>query len=235
MKRNIVNIDEEKCNGCGACAGACHEGAIEMVNGKARLIRDDYCDGLGACLPACPADAITIIEREAAPFDEKLVNEKKAAPKKEEPACGCAGMTPRTMERRGIRELFSKKHETERESCLRQWPVQIKLVSVNAEYFKNAHILVAADCTAYAYAGFHERFMDGRVTLIGCPKLDDTDYSEKLGEIFMRNDVKSVTVLRMEVPCCGGMENAVKAAVRKSGKDIPVRVVTVSIDGKLLD
>ena len=207
MIRRIIEIDEDKCNGCGACAAACHEGAIGMVDGKAKLLRDDYCDGLGDCLPTCPTGAIRFVEREAAAYDEQAVleNQKKAAP---------AGIQP---------------------SQLAQWPCQIKLVPVNAPYFQGAKLLIAADCTAYAYANEHQEFMRGKVTIIGCPKLDDVDYSEKLTQILENNDIKSVTILRMEVPCCGGLEMAAKKALKESGKFIPWQVVTISIDGKILD
>lgn len=206
MIRRIIEIDEDKCNGCGACAAACHEGAIGMVDGKAKLLRDDYCDGLGDCLPTCPTGAIRFVEREAAAYDEQAVleNQKKAAP---------AGIQP---------------------SQLAQWPCQIKLVPVNAPYFQGAKLLIAADCTAYAYANVHQEFMRGKVTIIGCPKLDDVDYSEKLTQILENNDIKSVTILRMEVPCCGGLEMAAKKALKESGKFIPWQVVTISIDGKIL-
>ncbi|MFR4896448.1 MAG: ATP-binding protein [Blautia hansenii] len=193
MIRKIIEIQEEKCNGCGLCASACHEGAIGMVDGKARLLREDYCDGLGDCLPQCPTGAITFVEREAAPYDE-------------------AGI-----------------------SRLRQWPCQIKLVPVNAPYFHKAKLLIAADCTAYTYADFHRDFMKGKITLIGCPKLDGADYSEKLTEIIKNNDLRSVTIVRMEVPCCGGLEMAVKKALQNSGKFLPWQVVTISTEGQILD
>ena len=207
MIRRIIEIDEDKCNGCGACAAACHEGAIGMVDGKAKLLRDDYCDGLGDCLPTCPTGAIRFVEREAAAYDEQAVleNQKKAAPAVIQP------------------------------SQLAQWPCQIKLVPVNAPYFQGAKLLIAADCTAYAYANVHQEFMRGKVTIIGSPKLDDVDYSEKLTQILENNDIKSVTILRMEVPCCGGLEMAAKKALKESGKFIPWQVVTISIDGKILD
>ena len=211
MIRKIIQIDEEKCNGCGACASACHEGAIGMVDGKAKLLRDDYCDGLGDCLPACPTGAISFIEREAAAYDEAAV------------------LAAKSMKRH---ETISET-TTPQESQLRQWPVQIKLVPVNAPWFDGAKLLVAADCTAYAYAGFHQDFMKGHVTLIGCPKLDAVDYSIKLTEILRNNDIQSVTVLRMGVPCCGGIENAVKIALQDSGKFIPWNVVTITIEGSI--
>ena len=218
MKRKIIHISEEKCNGCGACAKACHEGAIGMVNEKAVLLRDDYCDGLGDCLPVCPAGAITFEEREAAAYDEKAVleNKRKKVQREEETTA---------------RDLASDGHAPV--SQLQQWPVQIKLAPVNAPFLEGAELLVAADCTAYAFAGFHERFMKNRITLIGCPKLDAVDYSEKLAEILCRNDIKSITVVRMEVPCCGGIEYAVKEAVEKNGKSLPVQVAVVSTDGVL--
>ena len=213
MKRRVIHIDQDKCNGCGACASACHEGAIGMVNGKARLMRDDYCDGLGDCLPACPTNAITFVEREAAPYDEAAVQANKAALK--------AG--------KAVDAAFAPTV-----SRLQQWPVQIKLAPVNAPYFNGAKLLIAADCTAYAYAGFHEKFMKGHVTLIGCPKLDAIDYSEKLTEIFCNNDIRSISVVRMEVPCCGGMTYAVQKAIANSGKDIPCKVTVLSINGDIL-
>ena len=197
MIRRIIHIDEEKCNGCGACAAACHESAIGMVDGKAKLLRDDYCDGLGDCLPACPTGAITFVEREAAGYDEAAVLRNQRP--------------------------------------LQQWPVQIKLAPVNAPYFDGAKLLIAADCSAYAYGDFHNRFIKGHVTLIVCPKLDNVDYSEKLTEIIKNNNIKSVTIVRMEVPCCGGLELAAKKALQESGKFIPWQVVTLSLDGQILD
>ena len=237
MKRRIVSIDREKCNGCGACAAACHEGAIQMVDGKAELIRDDYCDGLGDCLPACPTDAIEIIEREAAPYDDAAVKARQAALRAgegESLPCGCPGTQARKLGRIEREETEGAPMAMNPPSRLAQWPVQIKLVPVNAPYFDGAKLLVAADCTAYACAGFHERFMKGRVTLVGCPKLDMVDYAEKLTEIIRSNDIREVTVVRMEVPCCGGIEHAVKAALQSSGKWIPWQVVTLSTDGKIL-
>lgn len=202
MIRKIIEIDEEKCIGCGACAAACHEGAIGMVDGKAKLLRDDYCDGLGDCLPTCPTGAISFVEREVAAYDEAVV-------------------------------LAAK--EKEQESELRQWPVQIKLVPVKAPWFDGANLLVAADCTAYAYANFHQDFIKGHITLVGCSKLDAVDYSVKLTEIIRNNDIRSITVVRMEVPCCGGIETAVKIALQDSGKFIPWNVVTIATDGSILE
>lgn len=241
MKRKIIKIDEEKCTGCGLCADACHEGAIEMINGKAKLVSESYCDGLGACLPHCTADAISIEEREADAFDEKYALEhqqqkqekKEAEPEVKPLACGCPGTQSRAIQREEAAECCSA--PTERASQLRQWPCQIKLAPVNAPYFNGASLLIAADCTAYAYAGIHERFMKGKVTLIGCPKLDEGDYSEKLSAILSQNDIRNITVLRMEVPCCGGIVNAVKRAIQQSGVMIPWHVVTISVDGKIID
>lgn len=228
MIRKIVMIDEEKCIGCGACADACHEGAIAMVNGKARLIKDDYCDGLGDCLPACPTDAISIIEREAAAYDEEAVKARQTAKSAPMP-CGCPG----TMAKSIKREVCAASAE-ERPGRLSQWPVQIKLLPVNAPYFDGADLLIAADCTAFAYGSFHERFIDGRITLVGCPKLDSVDYAEKLTEIIAANDIKSITVTRMEVPCCGGMEDAVRRAIAASGKAVPCKVYIISAEGKIV-
>lgn len=202
MIRKIIEINEEKCNGCGLCAEACHEGAIEMVDGKARLMRDDYCDGLGDCLPVCPANAISFVERKAAAYDAEAVK---------------------------------KQQEEKTDGQLRQWPVQIRLAPVTAPYFEDAKLLIAADCTAYAYANFHKDFMRGKITLVGCPKLDAVDYAEKLTEILTHNHFQSVTVARMEVPCCGGLEQAVKTALINSKKMIPWQVVTFTTDGKILD
>lgn len=218
MIRKIIQIDEEKCNGCGLCADACHEGAIEMVNGKAKLMRDDYCDGLGDCLPACPANAISFIEREAAAYDEAAVKRHLAAQSSLSRQKTTAQDTPTPVS-----------------SQLSQWPVQIKLAPVNAPYFDSARLLIAADCTAYAYGNFHQDFMRGKVTLIGCPKLDAIDYTEKLTAIIQNNHIKEVTVVRMEVPCCGGIEHAVREALKKSGKWIPWQVVTISIEGDILE
>ena len=240
MKRRIIEIDQDKCNGCGACATACHEGAIAMVNGKAKLMRDDYCDGLGDCLPACPTGAITFVEREANAYDEKAVMENKRKKLQEKMRqegmtlpCGCPGTQSKKIEHAECDD--EKVCYTKPVSRLSQWPVQIKLVPVNAPYFNGAKLLIAADCTAYAYAAFHEEFIKGHITLVGCPKLDGVDYSEKLTEIISNNDVKSVTVVRMEVPCCGGLEHAAKTALQKSGKFIPWQVITISTNGKILD
>jgi len=232
MIRKIIKIDEEKCNGCGACASACHEGAIEMIDGKAKLTREDYCDGLGDCLPACPTNAISFEEREASAYDEAAV---LAAKKQKEQAvlpCGCPGTQSKSIKRESCDCSAPVQNVT---SKLSQWPVQIKLVPVNAPYFDGANLLIAADCTAYAYGNFHNEFIRNHVTLIGCPKLDTTDYAEKLTEIIKNNNIKSVTVTRMQVPCCGGIENAVKRALMASGKFIPWRVVTISTDGRILD
>ena len=236
MKRRIIEIDRDKCNGCGACAAACHEGAISMVDGKAQLMRDDYCDGLGDCLPACPTGAIAFVEREAVAYDEKAVMENKRKKMQKEGKalpCGCPGTQSRKIERVDCADAAVAFAEPV--SRLAQWPVQIKLVPVNAPYFDGAKLLIAADCTAYAYAAFHERFIRGHITLVGCPKLDGVDYSEKLTEIIRDNDVRSVTVVRMEVPCCGGLENAAKTALQRSGKFIPWQVVTISTDGRIVD
>ena len=237
MIRRIIEIDKEKCNGCGACADACHEGAIGMVDSKAELLRDDYCDGLGDCLPTCPTGAIKFVEREAAEYDEAaaMENKKKKVDNMHShdhthAHGGCPGSRMRQISPRPVKENTSK----ESVSQLAQWPCQIKLVPVNAPYFDGAKLLIAADCTAYAYASFHDEFMSGRITLIGCPKLDSVDYSEKLTEILTANDVKSVTIVRMEVPCCGGLEQAAKNALIRSGKFIPWQVVTVSVDGQIL-
>ena len=235
MKRRIIEIDQDKCNGCGACAAACHEGAIAMVDGKAKLMRDDYCDGLGDCLPTCPTGAIRFVEREAAAYDEQAVLANKQKKMQKEGAVlhhGCPGMQLRTFAHKATQETAAP---TAQESQLSQWPVQIRLIPVNASYFSGAKLLIAADCTAYAYAAFHEKFIKGHITLVGCPKLDSVDYSEKLAEIIAGNDIKSVTVVRMEVPCCGGLEHAARTALQKSGKFIPRQVVTISTDGRILD
>lgn len=259
MIRKIIHIDEELCNGCGLCANACQEGAIGIVDGKAKLLRDDYCDGLGNCLPVCPTNAISFIEREAAAFDEAAVeaNMKANSEKANVTAntnintnsiegtqgvkkvfTGCPGSMARKILRTSQNPKEDRNHvqvNISSESELRQWPVQIKLVPVNAPYFDGAHLLIAADCTAYAYANFHKEFIRGKVTLIGCPKLDAVNYSEKLTEILRNNDIQSVTIVRMEVPCCGGLEMAAKKAIQDSGKFLPWQVVTISIDGEILE
>lgn len=231
MLRKIIKIDQKKCNGCGACAAACHEGAIEMINGKAKLTREDYCDGLGDCLPACPVDAISFEMREAPAYDEAAVKAAQAAKKSPMP-CGCPGSNSKSIKREAAPEAASCSPVN---SQLCQWPVQIKLVPVNAPYFDGANLLVAADCTAFAYGNFHNEFIRNHVTLIGCPKLDEGDYAQKLTQIIANNNIKSVKVVRMEVPCCGGIENAVKRALMASGKFIPWQVVTISTDGRILE
>ena len=217
MIRRIIEIDREKCNGCGACVRACHEGAIALVDGKAQLMRDDYCDGMGDCLPNCPTDAIRFVEREALAYDEAAV---KANMAKKKTSVSVSTLKAGSADRHGRR--------------VSNWPVQLKLTPVKSKYFDGAHPLIAADCTAYAYGSFHEDFIDGRTLLIGCSKLDAVDYAEKLGEILYANDVRSVTLVRMQVPCCGGLELAAKRAIAASGKDIPLSVVTVASDGRLL-
>lgn len=230
MKRRIIEISEEKCNGCGACATACHEGAIGIINGKAKLLRDDYCDGLGDCLPTCPTGAISFVEREAAPYDEAAVKANMAKKVKTCASGGCPGEASRTISREQAPQTAAPSV-----SQLQNFPVQIKLAPIRAPYFDGAKLLIAADCTAYAYARFHEDFIRGKVTLVGCPKLDGVDYSEKLAQIIQNNDIQSVTVVRMEVPCCGGIEFAVKRALQQSGKFIPWQVVTVRIGGSIAD
>lgn len=234
MIRKIIKINREKCNGCGACAKACHEGAIEMINGKAELTREDYCDGLGDCLPACPVDAISFEEREAPEYNEEAVLKAKAIKAATKLPCGCPGTNIKTIKPTSDDSCCSVS-SNEVQSRLRQWPCQIKLVPINAPYFDGANLLIAADCTAYAYGNFHNDFIKNHITLIGCPKLDDGDYSEKLTAIIKNNNIKSVKVVRMEVPCCGGIENAVKRALMASGKFIPWQVITISTDGKILD
>lgn len=237
MIRKIIHIDEEKCNGCGLCAAACHEGAIGMVDGKAKLLRDDYCDGLGDCLPACPTGAISFVEREAAAYDEAAVQQNKAkqqAARRPAPFV-CPGSQARQFRREDAAPQTGAPAAAAVQSQLHQWPVQIKLAPVQAPFYQGARLLVAADCTAYAYANIHQDFMRGKVTLIGCPKLDSVDYSEKLTEILRLNDITSLALLRMEVPCCGGLERAAVAALQQSGKFIPWQVVTISTDGRILD
>lgn len=234
MIRKIIKIDEEKCNGCGACANACHEGAIDMVNGKAKLMRENFCDGFGDCLPSCPTGAITFEEREALEYDEVAVKEsqmKKENLHMEHHQGGCPGSRFMSFEREEEDILQNIKPV----SRLNQWPVQIKLLPTTAPFYDGAKLLIAADCTAYAYANMHEDFMKGKVTLIGCPKLDDIDYTDKLTEIIKNNDVQGVTIVRMEVPCCGGLQVAAQTALRKSGKFIPWQVVTISRDGRIID
>ena len=233
MIRKIIKIDRDKCNGCGACAAACHEGAIEMIDGKAALTREDYCDGLGDCLPACPTGAITFEEREAPAYDEDAVRRAKMQKHGVKLPCGCPGTQSKSLKREACPVPATAGSGTP--SQLMQWPCQIKLVPVNAPYFDGANLLIAADCTAYAYGSFHQDFIRNHITLIGCPKLDEGDYAEKLTHIIANNNIKSVKVVRMEVPCCGGIEKAVKRALQASGKFIPWQVITISTDGKILD
>lgn len=246
MIRRVIKIDEEKCNGCGICASACHEGAIGVVNGKAKLLRDDYCDGLGDCLPSCPTGAIAFEEREAAEYDEEAVKinmEKRKVEQKnidvnknEKISFGCPGSQAKMINRNKLEIKGNNSVGTsDATSQLNQWPVQIKLVSVNAGYLNNANLLIAADCTAYAYGDFHNKFIKNKITLIGCPKLDEGDYSEKLTAILKANDIKSLTVIRMEVPCCAGIVNAVKNALKASEKMIPWQIVTISTNGEILE
>jgi len=235
MQRRIIEIDQEKCNGCGACAAACHEGAIGMIEGKATLLRDDYCDGLGDCLPTCPTGAITFVQREAAAYDEAAVQKKQREKQAAPLPCGCPGTQSKIIKHSQVKLDAMPTYMGMQESQLQQWPVQIKLVPLNAPYFENANLLIAADCTAYAYNNFHERFMKNHITLIGCPKLDSGDYSEKLTEIIKNNNIKSVTIVKMEVPCCSGMEHAAKTALQNSGKFIPWQVITISTEGLILE
>lgn len=234
MIRKIIRIDQERCNGCGACAKACHEGAIEIINGKAELVREHFCDGLGDCLPECPTGAISFEEREAPAYDEKAVKEaqKNQAASKH---MGCPGAKSMQIQRPAAPETGIPAPNPAQMPALRNWPVQIKLAPVSAPYFNGAKLLIAADCTAYAYASFHQDFIRNKLTLIGCPKLDQVDYSEKLTAIIQGNDIQSVTIVRMEVPCCGGLEMAAKKALQNSGKFIPWQVVTISIDGKIIE
>ena len=228
MIRRIIQIDEEKCNGCGACAAACHEGAIGMVNGKAKLLRDDYCDGLGDCLPTCPMDAIHFIEREAAAYDEAAVLANKAR-KEQKGGCACPGSAPCA-----IRYEEAAAPSMPAVNRLKNWPVQIQLAPVKSDYFDGADLLIAADCCAYSYGAFHEDFIKGKTTLIGCPKLDHVNYAEKLTEILRQNDIRSVTLTRMQVPCCGGLAFMLGEALRNCGKEIPVKVVTIGMDGRIM-
>ena len=239
MIRKIIRIDKDKCNGCGVCADACHEGAIDIINGKAELVREHFCDGLGDCLPECPTGAISFEEREAPAYDEEAVKEaqEKTFAKNQAMSAysGCPGTKIMQIQRTETSEPVEPSLTADSMSKLQNWPVQIKLAPVNAPYFNGAKLLIAADCTAYAYASFHQDFIRNKVTLIGCPKLDQVDYSEKLTEIIQNNNIQSVTIVRMEVPCCGGLEMAAKKALQSSGKFIPWQVVTISIDGKILE
>ncbi len=242
MKRKIISIDEALCNGCSLCVSACHEGAIQLVAGKAKLVSDSYCDGLGDCLPACPTNAIQMIERDAAEYDEAAVQARIAAQPTPAPAtalppmpCGCPGEMAKSIAREPAKSAPSAAPATAPVSELTTWPVQIKLVNIHAPYLQRAALLIAADCTAFAFADIHRKFMRNKVTLIGCPKLDEGDYAEKLTALLQANEIKSVTVLRMEVPCCGGIATAVQRALQASGKMIPWQVVTISTDGKILE
>ena len=231
MIRKIIKIDEEKCNGCGVCVIACHEGAIDMIDGKAKLVRENYCDGLGDCLPACPVDAISFEEREAPAYDEEAVKQAQLKKSADALPCGCPGTQSKTLKSETISPVSTQSIQSQ----LMQWPCQIKLVPVNAPYFEDANLLIAADCTAYAYGNFHNEFIRNHITIIGCPKLDEGDYRDKLTQIIASNNIKSVKIVRMEVPCCGGIENAAKKAIEDSGKFIPWQVVTISTDGKIIE
>jgi NAD-dependent dihydropyrimidine dehydrogenase PreA subunit len=240
MVRKIIKIDGDRCNGCGVCVAACHEGAIGMVDGKAKLLRDDYCDGLGNCLPACPCEAISFEEREAAAFDEEAVRvnmQRQAEPASA--SSGCPGITAKSIIRDNNGDdnapVQAALASTPCPTYLRQWPIQIKLVPPTAQYFENANLLIAADCCAYAYGNYHAGYMKNKISIIGCPKLDDIDYSGKLTAILHNNNIKSVTITRMEVPCCGGLEHAAKTAMQNCGKIIPWRVATISTDGQVLE
>lgn len=227
MIRRIITIDTEKCNGCGLCADACHEGAVGIVDGKAKLLREDYCDGLGDCLPACPVNAISFAEREAPAYNEEAVLAAEKAKKASSPCCRTDSAN------RGIPNTGAAS-EAEISSRLANFPVQIKLVPVNAPWFENADVLIAADCTAYAYGDFHNRFMRKKVTLIGCSKLDSVDYAEKLTQIFKNNNIRSVIIARMTVPCCGGLSHAVATAIKQSGKSVPLSIITIRPDGQIV-
>ena len=235
MKRKIIKIDESKCNGCELCVKACHENAIGMVDGVAKLLRDDYCDGLGDCLPVCPTGAISFEEREALEYDSVAVQKNMLKKESSPLPCGCPGSNAKTIMRNSEKATKVDEKFFEQRSELCQWPVQIKLVPVNAPYFEDANLLIAADCTAYAYASFHEKFMRGKVTLIGCPKLDNVDYADKLTSIITNNNIRTVTVVRMEVPCCGGIVEGVKDALFASKKVLPFSIVTISTDGRVLE
>lgn len=242
MIRTVIHIDEDKCTGCGLCADACHEGAIGMVDGKAKLLRDDFCDGMGDCLPSCPADAISFVEREALPYDEAAVAAAQAARSAAAPAAGhfghgggCPGSRAQVLhDTREGQQVAPTAGDIETQSQLAQWPCQIKLMPLQSPYYQEADLLIAADCTAFAYASFHDRYMRGKVTVIGCPKLDAVDYTEKLASIIALNDIRSVTICRMEVPCCGGLERAAENALAASGKNLPIEVVTFSVRGEVL-
>ncbi|SFB35403.1 4Fe-4S binding domain-containing protein [Acetitomaculum ruminis DSM 5522] len=241
MIRKIINIDEEKCTGCGICAGACHEGAIEMIDGKAKLVRENFCDGFGDCLPSCPTGAITFEEREAAEYDEAAVNKAKELKNYQNGSheglvSGCPGSKFMKFEKKeDSKNDISLDRFASHPSRLEQWPCQIKLLPTTGDFYNNAKLLIAADCTAYAYANMHEDFMKGKVTMIGCPKLDEGDYTEKLTEIISNNDIASVTIVRMEVPCCGGLQKAAQNAIKNSGKFFPWHVVTISRNGEIIE
>lgn len=227
MLRKMIKINEDRCDGCGLCKRACHEGAIDIINGKAKLMREDYCDGLGDCLPVCPQNAISFELREAMAYNEAAVSESK-----KQASCGCISVQPKVMQVQKEERCCPSK---EVDSELINWPVQLQLAAVNATYFKNARLLIAADCSAYTYGNFHERFMKNHITLIACPKLDHADYAKKLTEIIKNNTIQSVTIVRMEVPCCGGLEYAVIEALKNSGKFLPWQIITLSADGEILE
>ncbi|MEI7885176.1 MAG: 4Fe-4S binding protein [Clostridia bacterium] len=231
MQRKIIQIEKDKCNGCGLCVTACHEAAIGLVAGKATLLKDEYCDGLGDCLPACPMDAIHLVEQEVAPYNEAAVLARLAKLNESAHTSGCPGMQSATIQHHQPATIETK--QTPQSSALAQWPVQIKLAPIQALFYHGAELLIAADCSAYAYASFHQDFMQGKITLIGCPKLDNINYSEKLTEIIIQNNIKNVTVVRMEVPCCGGLQQAVENALRNSGKILPYQIVVIGTDGSI--